>query len=80
MKFDEYIKNYLKEYLLYPQHGEVLNFIKFLKERNVEEVNDANFPKLIEEFGKLDLGYVHDFYSEFLNELRNVGIRTCFVN
>ena len=80
MKFDEYVSNYLKEYLLYKQHEGVLDFIKFLKERNVEEVNDANFQKLISEFGRLDLNFVNNFYCEFINEMRKVGIKVFLSN
>lgn len=80
MKFNEYVTNYLKEYLGYPQHSQVLDFIKFLKEKEVVEINDANFSKLIAEFGRLDLHYVNDFYSEFLNDLRKVGIEINLYN
>lgn len=80
MKFNDYVNNYLKEYLFYPQHEGVLDFIKFLKERNVEEVNDANFQKLISEFGRLDLNFVNNFYCEFINEMRKVGIKVFLSN
>lgn len=80
MKFNEYVTNYLKEYLLYKEHESVLDFIKFLKERNVDEVNDANFQKLISEFGRLDLNFVNNFYCEFINEMRKVGIKVFLLN
>ena len=76
MKFDQYITTYLKEYLIYKEHEGVLNFIKFLKSKNVEEVNDDNFEKLVNEFGGLDQEYIKSFYCEFVNELRNIGIKT----
>jgi hypothetical protein len=75
MKFKDYIKNYLKEYVLYKEHEGVLDFIKWLQEKKIKEINNSNFQKLIDEFGMLDPYYIRDFYSEFINELRQAGFK-----
>jgi len=79
MKFNEYIDNYLVEYVLFPEYKQVMDFISFLKNKNIKSLDETNFIELINEYGKeLDLDFINKFWSEFAHDLRSNGISDNF--
>jgi len=54
----------------------VNDFIVWLQEQGIKEINDGNVSELFaDDFNLVDS--VADYWDEFVNELKNAGIKVC---
>jgi|WetSurMetagenome_2_1015567.scaffolds.fasta_scaffold952753_2 hypothetical protein len=84
LSFNEYLTEYvLNEYMIYPEYDGVLKFIGWLKSKKLDDVNESNFPSLVQEFNggegnSLSVDFLHNFWDSFCQDLRSNGIKDNF--
>jgi len=53
----------------------IKNFIDYLKKKNITELNDSNFDKIIKNYKKLDVIYMFDNWKKFKKEFEKENIK-----